>query len=463
MITIRSDQLNRRVNTIFKTLRNPPDLKVRYIHDEEVCLVYIEGIVDINICQESVIKPLFNLVKKKLTLYTIINSLTILNFTIQDNENEIQKLLLNGSVILLLCDTKQFLEIKLGKFEKRAIESPDMEVTLRGPKDGFVEDLLTNRTLIRRRLKSENLKITSLNLGSLSNVSTDIYYMDGIADPTLVTKIINKIENMKISSITDSSFIEKYIDGRTLKIVPIIQNTQRPDTVISSLVEGRIAIVVDGSPDVLILPAVFWQFLESPEDYYELPFYSLFVKTLRIVALFLSLTLPSIYVAITTFHWGLIPTKLLISFASARYGVPYPVIIEILLLEIIFEVLREAGLRFPKNFGQVVTIVGALVIGEAAVQAGLVSAPTVIIVAFTGISSFIVPKTNFGSTVRLLRFPLLATASIAGLPGVILSITVILTYFISINSFGISYMSPVSKVHTDSVKRWWFSNRFKKD
>ncbi|MDQ0859509.1 spore germination protein [Bacillus sp. V2I10] len=460
MITIECSQLISRINNIFHALHNPPDLKVRYIHEEEICLVYFEGIVDINLCQESVIKPLFILGKEKLTLHRIANSLTALNISIHDNENDIPKLLLNGSLILFECTSKQFLEINLGKFDKRAIESPDAEVTLRGPKDGFVEDISTNRSMIRRRLKSEKLKITSLNLGSLSNISAEIYYVDGIADPKLVSEITSNIQKMKISSITDSSLIEKYLDNRKFKVVPIIQNSQRPDTVISNLVEGRIAIVVDGSPDVLILPAVFWQFIESPEDYYSPPFFSFFVKILRIFALFFSLTLPSIYVAVTTFHWGLIPTKLLISFASARSGVPYPIIIEIILLEIMFEVLREAGLRFPKNVGQIVSIVGALVIGDAAVQAGLVSAPTVIIVAFTGISSFIIPKTNFASTVRLLRFPLLATASFAGLPGLILSITVILTYFININSFGISYMTPVSNVHLHSTKRWWFSNSF---
>lgn len=461
--TIDNDQFKNRVSNIFKTLQNPPDLKVRYIHKEEICLVYIDGIVDINLCQESVIKPLLNLSIDKLTLHNIINSLTALNIKIQDKEKDVPHYLLNGSLILLKNNSKQFLEIKLEKFEKRDINSPDLEVTLRGPKDGFVEDLSTNRGIIRKRLKSENLKISSINLGTYSNTSVEIYYLDGIADSSLVAQIIPYLKKMKINYMVDSSFIEKYIDQRSLKIFPILLNTQRPDTVICNLIEGRIAILVDGSPDALILPAVFWQFMESPEDYYDLPIFAFFTKVLRLIGLFISITLPSIYVAITTFHWELIPTKLLISFASARSGVPYPVILEIFLLEFIFEVLREAGLRFPKNVGQVVSIVGALVIGDAAVQAGLVSAPTVIIVSLTGISSFIVPKHSFGSSVRLLRFPLLVTSSIAGLPGLLLSFTAIFAHFINSNSFGISYMSPVSKYHTRSTKRWLFSTSYREE
>lgn len=457
---IEADQIKKRVNNIFNALQNPPDLKIRYIHEKEICLLYIEGIVDVNLCQESVIKPLLNLCPDKLTLHNIINSLSALDITIQDEESDIPSLLLNGSLITLESNSNQFLEVRLAKFEKRNVDSPDLEVTLRGPKDGFVEDLSTNRSLIRRRLKSKNLKIVPLNLGGHSNTSLEIYYLNGIADSNLAAQVISLIKEIKIDSNIESSFIEKSIDRRKLKILPIIQNTQRPDTAVSNLIEGRLVIVIDGSPDVLILPAVFWQFVESTEDYYDLPVFAFFVKCLRLVALFFSIMLPSTYVAITTHHWGLIPTELLTSFASARSGVPYPTILEILLLEFTFEVLKEAGTRFPQNVGQVVSIVGALVIGEAAVQAGLVSAPTLIVVAFTGISSFIIPKYSFGASIRLLRFPLLAVSFIAGLPGLFLSFTVIFTHFINLESFGISYMSPVSKVHTRSMKRWFFSNSY---
>jgi len=455
---MENDLLKNRINAIFNALLNPPDLKVRYIHREEICLIHIEGIVDLDLCQESVIKPLLNLRPDELTLNSIINSLSALNIIIHDKETDIPSFLLNGSLIILESNSKEFLEIQLAKFEKRSINSPEMEVSLRGPKDGFVEDLSINRSLIRKRLKSEDLKIVSLNLGTYSNTSIEVYYLESVADSNLVTQLLSQLKKMETEYIIDSSFIEKYVDRRILKILPIIQNTQRPDTVISNLIEGRLAILIDGSPDVLILPAVFWQFMESPADYYDLPVFSFFVKVLRLIALFFSLTLPSFYVAITTFHWGLIPTEILTSFASARSGVPYPIVLEILLLEFTFEFLREAGMRFPQNVGQVVSVVGALVIGEAAVQAGLVSAPTLIIVAFTGITSFIIPKYSFGSSVRLLRFPLLVTSSIAGLPGLLLSFTVILTHFINSNSFGVSYMSPVSKVHTQSTKRWFFSN-----
>lgn len=449
--------LESRVAVIMNALGNPPDLQARYVHNGEICLLHLEGLVDIHLCQESVVKPLGNIPEDQLALPSIIESLTALRVTIRDDENEIPKHLLNGSIILLNMKANQFLAINLGKYEKRDVNTQEMESTIRGPQDGFVEDLNTNRTLIRRRLKTEELRIVSVHVGTYSNISAEIYYMEGIADPHLVSQIIQKITNLQTKFVPDSSHIEKYLDRRKVKIMPIIQNTQRPDTVVSNLMEGRIAILVDGSPDVLLLPAVFWHFLETPEDYYDLSSFAFFVKTLRLLAFFFSLTLPGIYVAVTTFHWGLIPTDLLITFASSRSGVPYPIILEVLLLELVFEVLREAGMRFPKNMGQVVSIVGGLVIGDAAVQAGLVSAPTVIIVAFTGIASFIVPKHSFGQSARLLRFPLLATSTIAGLLGLFLSFSVILTHFIYVKSFGISYMSPFSKAHGMSIKRWWLS------
>lgn len=449
--------LSEKVSNIFEKLNNPPDLKVRYMHKKEVCLLYFEGIVDITLVQESVIKPISEQKSERLSLNKIIESLTSINITILNDQTDILNKLLNGSVILFEDNTEQVLEVNLKKVDKRQIESPDIEVTIRGPKDGFVEDISTNRTLIRRRLKTEKLKIISINIGKYSNIPLELYYLDGVAELDLVRDILNKLHTLKLDYITDSSFIEKHLDRRKVKILPIIENVQRPDTVVSNLVEGRIAILIDGSPDALILPAIFAQFIESPGDYYDNIFFSSFAKVLRLIALFLSITLPGIYVAVTTFHWGLIPAQLLITFASARAGVPYPIIIELLLLEFVFEILREAGLRFPKSLGQVISIVGALVIGDAAVQAGLVSAPTVIVVAFTGIASYIVPKYSFGSTVRLLRFPLLVMATIAGLPGLLMSMTVVMTYFVSIKSFGMDYMSPVSRSHFDSTRRWLFS------
>ncbi len=459
MIRIEKYILKNRINTIFDTLSFPPDLKVRYLYDDEICLLFIDSIVDINVCQETVIKPILSIPSDKLTISNMMDSITAMKIKMQNRESEskIPTALLGGSLIILKNNTELFLDIKVENFEKRTISTSDLEVTLRGPMEGFVESLSSNRSLIRSRLKTEKLKIITLNSGEYSNSAIDVYYIEGLADSSLVAQIQNKLKQMKKEYVVDSSFIEKYLDKRRLKLVPIIQNTQRPDSVVSSLMEGRIAIIVDGSPEVLILPAVFWQFIESPEDYYDLPIFAFFVKILRIIALFLSLTLPAIYVAVTSFHWGLIPTDLLISFASSRSTVPYPIIFEILVLEFTFEVLREAGLRFPKNVGQVVSIVGALVIGDAAVKAGLVSAPTVIVVAFTGIASFIVPKQNFGSSIRLIRFPLLLMSAIAGLPGLILSFSVLLVYFINIKSFGVNFMSPISKVHLKSIKRWWLS------
>lgn len=457
------DSLLARVNRIADAMQHPSDLLVRYLLNHDICLLYIGGIVDLQLCQESVVKPLLTFSPSSASLQNIIDSLAALNVGIKEDDGNIPQLLLNGSVILISRKHHQIIDIRLAKFAKRSIMEPEMEVTTRGPKDGFVEDLSANRSLIRKRLKTDQLRIESVTLGSYSHTPVEIYYIDGIADQELVKDIIRQIESMNVPFITDSSLIERALDRRKLKFLPIIQHTQRPDTVICNLMEGRIVILVDGTPDAILLPAVFLNFMESPDDYYEMPVFAAVVKLLRLFAFVLSITLPAIYLAISTYHWALIPTKLLISFASSRSGVPYPLILEILLLEFIFEVLREAGIRFPKNVGQVVSIVGALVIGEAAVQAGFVSAPTVIVVAFTGIASYIVPKYSFGTLTRLLRFPLLAVATFAGLPGLLMGFSVIAAHFINTTSFGKPYMSLTSKVHGKSTAAWFINSVQKKD
>lgn len=459
---MKINRLQLRVNKIADSLRNPSDLQVRCLLDG-IYILHIDGIVDRNLCEETIIKPLVTLVPNKVSLENILSLVTALNISLSENDDDIPKLLLHGSVILLIKNSSQFLDIKMDKFAHRNIQASKMEFTTRGPRDSFVEDLAINRSLIRKRLKTEKLKIISLVIGDFSNVSLEIHYIEGIADQNLTKRIVNQIKTINLRYITDSSFIERKLDKRKLKIVPIVQHTERPDTLAYNLMNGKIAILVDGSPDALLLPATFWDFMESPDEYYEIPVFSAFVKLFRLLAFIVSIALPSIYVAVCTFHWGIIPTQLLISFALSRSGIPYPVIVEVLLLEVIFEFLRESGLRFPQNVGQVVSIVGALVIGEAAIQAGFVSAPTIIVVAFTGIASYMIPKYSFGSATRLLRFPLLVVASIAGLPGLILSLTVVLAYFINTDSFGVQFMSPVSTVNLRSTQQWIGSSGFGDD
>ncbi len=244
---------------------------------------------------------------------------------------------------------------------------------------------------------------------------------------------------------TDSSGgIEEFIEDNAFSIFPQIHKTERPDVVVSSLLEGKVAILEDGMPFALIAPITFWTSFQAAEDYYERFLYSTFIRLLRISLFILAGLLPSIFVAVTTFHPQLLPTNLLVSIAAAREGIPFPAVVETLLMEIVFEALREAGLHLPKPTGAAISIVGALVIGEAAVSAGIVSAPVVIVVGLTGISSFAIPRYNFAIAFRMLRFPILLLSGSLGLFGTVFGIVVILIHLVNLRSFGVPYFAPVA-------------------
>ena len=271
-----------------------------------------------------------------------------------------------------------------------------------------------------------------------------ITYIEGIAPDSVLDEVRQRVKRIQIDGVLESAFIEEFIEDQPFSPFPQIQNTERPDAVCASLLEGKVAILVDNTPFVLIVPMTFWTGLQAAEDYYERSIYTTFVRWIRLILINISLFLPSLYVAITTFHPKLIPTNLLISIAAAREGIPFPAVIEALMMEFLFEGLREAGVRLPKPVGSAVSIVGALVIGQAAVQAGIISAPLVIVVATTGIASFAFPRYNLGTAYRMLRFPMLLLAGMLGLYGVAISTLAILIHLTNIRSFGIPYLSPVA-------------------
>jgi len=257
---------------------------------------------------------------------------------------------------------------------------------------------------------------------------------------------------LKCDGVIESGFIEEFVEDFPFSPFPQVQNTERPDIVCGSLLEGKVSIFVDNTPFVLMVPMTFWSGLQAAEDYYERFIYVTFIRWIRYILFNISLLLPSIYVAVITFHPQLIPTNLLISIASAREDVPFPVLFEAIMMELMFEALREAGIRLPKSIGSAVSIVGALVIGEAAVQAGIISAPMVIVVAATGIASFAVPRYNFGTAYRLLRFPILILAGMFGLYGVILGMIAILIHLVHLRSFGVPYLSPIAPQNPKYLK-----------
>ncbi|MGA8942201.1 MAG: spore germination protein [Thermoactinomyces sp.] len=364
--------------------------------------------------------------------------------------------LLKGATVLLIDGTDTALMINTISKVKRPVGAPVAESVVRGSSTAFNETLEDNLALLRQNMINPDLAFHGLNVGTRTKRRVMIVYVRGIADPQLVEEVKSRIEKIDTDQILESGYIEEFIQDNQLSPFPQLQNTERPDRVIAGLNEGRVAILVDGSPFVLLAPATFWMFLQSPEDYYERWIPGSLIRWLRYLAAFISLFLPSIYIAFISFHQGLIPTKLAISIAATREGVPFPSFIEALTMEFAIEVLREAGLRLPKAVGQTVSIVGGLVIGESAVRAGIASPIMVIVVAITAISSFAIPQYSLAIALRFLRFASMTFAAIIGLYGVVLFFLLIAIHMVRLESFGYPYLAPAAPVRLQDLKDFLF-------
>jgi len=349
---------------------------------------------------------------------------------------------LSGDTILLMDGFPKCLAIGSRGWADRGVQEPSSQTVVRGPKDGFSETLRTNTALIRRRIKDPNLWLETKQLGKKTKTDVAIMYLKGVANEKMVKEVHTRLDKIKIDAILESGYVEELIQDSTFTPFPTIFNTERPDTVAAAILEGRVAILVDGTPFVLVVPALLINFFQASEDYYQRADIATLIRLLRYLAFFLALLTPSAYIAVTTFHQEMLPTPLLISLAAQRDGVPFPAIVEAIFMEITFEILREAGVRMPRAVGSAISIVGALVIGQAAVEAGIVTATMVIVVSLTAISSFVSPTFNMGIAVRILRFGFMILAGTFGLFGIILGLIAMVLHLSSLRSFGIPYLSP---------------------
>ena len=352
------------------------------------------------------------------------------------------ELLFSGNVILLINGHSVGLGISMKGGKERSVTEPSTENSIMGPREALTENIRVNTALIRRKINNPNLWLESRKIGEQTKTNVSLMYIKGIASEEIIEEVRSRLDRINIDSILDSLYIEELIQDTTYTPFPTIYHTERPDVIAANLLEGRIAILVNGTPFALIVPAVFVQFLHAPDDYYSRADISTLLRILRFIGLLIAMIGPSVYIAISTFHQEMLPTPLLISLAAQREGVPFPAFIEALMMEVTFEILRESGLRLPKAIGQAVSIVGTLVIGSAAVEAGIVSAAMVIVVSITAISSFIVSSYNLSTSIRMLRFPFMGLAASFGFFGITFGITAVILHLCSLKSFGIPYMTP---------------------
>nr|WP_226000270.1 spore germination protein [Paenibacillus sp. BJ-4] len=454
-----SASLGQNLQRIRQTVGNSTDIVIREIRigkdgDQIIAILYTDGLVDKNIISDFIMKSMMldNSLSENVNRRIQISSnvlqilkdyaLTIGDIRDMTDFETLYNALLSGDAIILIDGETQGIVASARGWKERGVTEPASENVVRGPREGFSETLGTNTALIRRKIKDPNLWVETKQIGRVTKTDVAVMYVKGIVNNKLVEEVHERLNRIDVDSILETGYIEELIEDETFTPFPTVYNSERPDVIAAELLEGKIAILVDGTPNVLIVPALFVSFLHAAEDYYQRADISSFIRLLRYIGVFISLFSPSLYIAITTFHQEMLPTSLLISLAAQREAVPFPAFVEALMMEVTFEILREAGVRMPKYIGAAVSIVGTLVIGQAAVEAGIISAVMVIVVSITAISSFVLPAYNMSIAFRMLRFPLMGLAASFGLYGIIIGGIALALHLCSLRSFGVPYMSP---------------------
>lgn len=432
-------------------------------------LLFIDGMTDMDLVNNYVLKPLmlknnansFDGNQNQVVSEAVTNNITvrkvkkfnikeyILNCLLPQNNVMTQKEFkeifssVNSGNCALFIDTLDIaFDIDVKGFKTRAINKPENEVVLRGPQEAFVENLRTNTSLIRRIINNENLIMENIRVGTVSKTVCSVCYMQNIANDDLVAEVKYRLNNIDIDYLVSSGQLEQLLEDNTKYSLPQIISTERPDKTSTYLLEGRVVVLVNGSPYALIVPAVFVDFLESSEDNNIKFQFANLLKVIRIASFLITLLLPGIYIAITSFHLEFIPTELLFAIVASRASVPFSIIFEIIIMELSFELIREAGLRVPSPIGPTIGIIGALIIGQSAVEAGIVSPILIIIVAITGITSFAIPDYYLAFHCRIWRFMYIIFGYLAGLLGIAFATFIHVLIATKVQSFGVSYLEP---------------------
>lgn len=469
-----SMDLKHNLNSIKKYFDNATDIVIREFElgiEQQVkaFLVMVDGLADKTAVNESLLKSLMlnarvsepnQHIDKNNIYYFVKNcALSIASVKETNNLNDSVDCILSGEVAIFIDGSASAIIASIPGWESRGVTEPVTETVVRGPREGFTETLRVNTSLLRRKIKNHNLKFEMLVIGKQTKTNVCITYVKGIANHKIVKEVKERLKKINTDSILESGYIESFIEDAPFSVFPTIGNTEKPDIVCAKILEGRVAILVDGTPFVLTVPYLFVEGFQNSEDYYSRPYFASFIRLLRWISFFIAISTPAIYIAITTYHQELLPPALLVTIAAAEEATPFPIFIEALIMLIMFEILREAGVRLPKAVGQAVSIVGALVIGEAAVSAGLIGAPMIIVVAITAITSFVI--TPFSDAIAIIRIFLIILAGIAGQYGIMLGVAALLTHICSLRSFGAPYMSPIAPLKTSDMKDtfirvpWW--------
>ncbi|WP_409342102.1 spore germination protein [Paenibacillus sp. MBLB4367] len=443
-----SDTLADNIEVLHKQFSHSPDLILRRLtiaqSGSEAVLAFFDGLTDKNAINNDVIRPLQSGTHGGDPEGDL--PVTVGHIRRESSWSQLETVILTGCSVLFIDGSHEAYIFDTHGWPQRAIEDPQIESSLKGAHQGFVETASMNIALIRRYIPNRELKIKEMFVGQRGKTSITILYLGDVASPELLQELTDRIGRLNLDSIINTGELVEYIEDNAYSPFPQFVLTERPDAAASQILQGRYVLVVDRSPSVLIGPVSFMAFFQSVDDYSTRWLVATFIRLLRLLGFIIAIFLPAVYISVISFNYEVIPLKLLLSIGESRERVPFPPIVEALLMEVTLEMLREAGVRLPAPIGQTVGIVGGIVIGQAAVQAGIVSNIMVIVVAFTAIASFIIPNYDMAAAIRLLRFPMMLISYMFGIVGIVIGLMTLIGHLIALESLGMPYGIPFAPV-----------------
>jgi len=425
---------------------NCPDVVIKKVYFKdgcEGCFIYMIGMTNLEILNRDLVEPIMGIDVSKAIKNKSIFNVSSAEIKLQYEFEEIIKLILAGNVALLIDGVDCAVLGKFRRTESRGIEEPDTEKNVKGPREGFTELITTNIAILRRHISNTTLKFKSFKVGETTNQTLAVAYIQGIVNEDILDRLIKKIEKINYDGLIAIGYVEQMIMDFPNSPLPQYLATERPDKAVAALLEGRFVILLDGTPITLIAPVSFFSFFQALDDYSTNWMYGSFIRVVRYISALVAVFLPALYISVISFHYYMVPLNLLIPLAESRSKVPFPPIIEALIMEITIEMIREASIRLPSYISTSIGVVGGIIIGQAAVDAGIVSNMLIIVVAATAVASFVVPSYDFGLSLRFLRFALMIISSIFGIVGIVSVTALILSELVTIESLGQPYFQPL--------------------
>lgn len=436
-----------KVEKLKAQLNSSSDVGTRIIEKDAACigLVYLKSMVDNALFVDGICRPI--IASEDVSLQNFSTIISTAEVTQIEDSQAVEKVLM-GNVVIIMSGEKNMLAVDILKYPARIPSEPPTSSVIQGPREGFTEDIRTNITLIRRRFYNKNLVLTDLFVGKYSNTRITVAYLNGVANKKVVKEIVDKLNAIDVDGIIDSHYIIKYLEKHPRSLFKQVGSMEKPDIIAAKMLEGRVAIIIDGSPIVLTLPFLFFEEVQASNDYYNSYIYASFIRIVRLLAIMIAVVVPGTYIALRVYHQNIIPIKFLITITNTTKGLPFTPFLEMLFISLLFQILYEVSLRLPSYLGLATSIVGALILGDTGVKAGLISPPAVIVVALAKIALYTVPEQAYQLTI--LQYLFLFIGGSLGIIGIVGLLVYLVLYLASLDSYGAPYLAPYApRVYSD--------------